>query len=212
MPQAVVAVAVIISASNLMYSGHLRRFYHERKIDFVLAMVALIGVLVTGILAGLLIAVFLSLLIVLYRSSQPHLAVLGKIPGHDAYGDIKENPDAKQIPGLLIVRPDVPLFFANAGTMHNHIRNLVLMSNSPIKALIVDLSASEDLDIAVTDMLKNLVEELDEDGIRLVLTDAKPATRSRLERTDLLEQIGITNLYLNVREAVEDMMNFREEK
>lgn len=206
LPQAVVAAAVIISVSHMLHSGQLRRFYRLRKIDFTLAMVALIGVLVAGILPGLMIAVFLSLLIVLYRSSKPRLAVLGKIPGHDAYGDINENPDAVQIPGLLIVRPDVPLFFANANVLHSQVRSLVSRSEIPLNAVILDLGASEDLDVASTDMLALLVDELDGANISIYIADAKSETRSRLEQTGLLERIGEEHVYLRVPEAVEDLI------
>jgi MFS superfamily sulfate permease-like transporter len=206
LPQAVVSVAVILSVSHLLHSGLLRRFYRIRKIDFTLAMVALIGVLVAGIFPGLMIAVFLSLLIVLYRSSQPRLSVLGKIPGHEAYGDINENPDAEQFPGILIVRPNVPLFFANANLMHSQIRKLILSSPEPIKAIIVDLSASEDLDVAVIDMLKGLIEELTQEGIRLLIANAKISTITQLEHADLLEEIGEDNIYLRIQEAIEDVM------
>ncbi len=205
LPQAVVAVAVIVSVSRLLNLAELRRFYQSRKIDLALALVTLVGVFVTGVLPGLMIAVFLSLLIVLYQSSRPHLAVLGKIPGHQAYGDIDENPDAEQIPGLLIVRPDVPLFFANAHTLHSQISSLVSTSPEPLKVVIIDLSASADLDIACTDMLRNLIDELHRADIRLLLADAKGATRSRLEHTGLLERIGQENIYLRVPEAVEDV-------
>ena len=207
LPQAVVAVAVIVSISHLMRLGEFRRLYRLRKIDFVLAMVALVGVLTTGILPGLMIAVFLSLLIVLYRSSQPHLAVLGKIPGHLAYGDIDEIPDVEQIPGLLIVRPDAPLFFANANTLHSQIRRLLSFATISPQALILDLGASDDLDVPSTDMLKSLIEELQETDIRILLAGVKSITRTRLEHSGLLERIGEANLYLSVPEAVEALTN-----
>lgn len=205
LPQAVVAVAVIVSVSRLLNLAELRRFYRSRKIDFALALVTLVGVFLAGVLPGLMIAVFLSLLIVLYQSSRPHLAVLGKIPGHIAYGDIDENPDAEQIPGLLILRPDVALFFANANTLHSQIGSLVSEAAKSLKAVILDLGASADLDIASTDMLSNLVEELSQADIGLLLADVKSASRSRLEHTGLLERIGEENLYLRVSEAVEDV-------
>jgi len=205
LPQAVVAVAVIVSVSRLLNLVELRRFYRSRKIDFGLALVTLVGVFLAGVLPGLMIAVFLSLLIVLYQSSRPHLAVLGEIPGHVAYGDIDENPDAEQIPGLLIVRPDVPLFFANAHTLYSQISSLVSTARRPLKGVIIDLGASADLDIACTDMLRDLIDELDEMGIRLLLVDANGATRSRLEHTGLLGRIGEENLYLRVPEAVEEV-------
>ena len=207
LPQAVVAVAVIVSISHLMRLGEFRRLYRLRKIDFVLAMVALVGVLTTGILPGLMIAVFLSLLIVLYRSSQPHLAVLGKIPGHLAYGDIDEIPDAEQIPGLLIVRPDAPLFFANANTLHSQIRRLLSFTATSPQTLILDLGASDDLDVPSMDMLKSLIEELQETDIRILLAGVKSITRTRLEHSGLLERIGVANLYLSVPEAVEALTN-----
>ena len=204
LPQAVVAVAVILSVSYLLNLHLLGRLYRLRKIDFVLAVVSLIGVLTAGVLVGLLIAVFLSLLIVLYRSSRPHLAVLGKIPGHLAYGDIDENPDAEQIPGLLIVRPDVPLFFANASTLLKQVREIISRTEIPLNALILDMGASEDLDVASTDMLAFLVDELDDANIRFYIADAKSATRSRLEHTGLIDRIGEDRIYLRVPEAVED--------
>jgi len=206
LPQAVVSVAVILSVSHLLRSGLLRRLYNTRKIDFTLAMVALFGVLVAGVFPGLMIAVFLSLLIVLYRSSQPSLSVLGKIPGHEAYGDIDENPEAEQYPRILILRPNVPLFFANANLMHSQIRKLVLSSTESLKAIIVDLSASDDLDVAVTDMLKGLTDELGQNGIRLLITNAKSSTITRLEQAEVVELIGEQNIYLRVQEAVEDVV------
>jgi high affinity sulfate transporter 1 len=205
LPQAVVAVAVIVSVARLLNLAELQRFYRSRKIDFGLALVALVGIFLAGVLPGLMIAVFLSLLIVPYQSSQPHLAVLGKIPGHIAYGDIDENPDAEQILGLLILRPDVPLFFANAHTLHSQISSLVSTAPEPLKVVIIDLGASADLDVACTDMLRDLIDELDRADIRLLLADAKGSTRSRLEHTGLLERIGEENLYLRVPEAVEDV-------
>ena len=205
LPLAVLAAAVIMSVSHLLNHHELRRFYRSRRIDFVLAIVALLGVLFMGILPGLMVAVFLSLLIVLYQTSRPHIAVLGKLPHHNAYGDIEQNPDAEQIPGLLIVRPDVPLYFANASEAHRQITSLISNNEQTIDVLIVDLGASADLDIACTDMLMNLVEELRDLEIRFLIADAKNTTRDRLEHTGLLELVGEGNIYLRVPEAVADL-------
>lgn len=200
LPQAVVAVAVIVSASHLLRINEIKRYYQLRKIDFILAVVAIIGVLSAGILLGLLIAVFLSLLIVLYRSSQPHLAILGKIPGHNAFGDVEENPEASQIPGLLILRPDAPLFFANANVLHSQVRDLI--RSSPPNTVLLDLGASDVLDIATTDMLKNLIDDLQHTGIDFLLAEVHSATHSSLERAGLLDIIGEEKISLRVVEAV----------
>ena len=139
-----------------------------------------------------------------YQTSRLHIAVIGRIPHHNAYGDIEQNPDAEQIPGLLIVRPDVPLYFANASEAHRQIKSLISENEQTIDVLIIDLGASADLDIASTDMLKNIVEELRDQDIRFLIADAKSVTRDRLEHTGLLERIGEYNIYLRVPEAVED--------
>ena len=89
LPNAVLGAIVIASVIGLMDVAELKRFYASNRVDFVLAMVAMFGVLTTDVLTGLLIAVFLSLLIILYRASRPYMAVLGKVPGQVAtYGDI----------------------------------------------------------------------------------------------------------------------------
>ena len=188
----------------------LKRAYRLNKIDFVMAMIALVGVFAAGILPGLFIAVFISLFIVLYRSSRPHLAVLGQNPGHQAYSDIHENPNAAQIPGLLILRPDAPLFFINASTLHSQIHKLVSSAHGSIKAVIIDLSASDELDIAVTDMLKTLLDELNESGIQLVLANIKKATRAAVAHAGLTEKIGEENIYLSILEAVDELSSKTE--
>ena len=205
LPQAVVAVAVSVSVSHLLNRHELGRLYRARRIDFLLAMVALVGVIIAGILVGLLIAVFLSLILVLYRFSQPHIAVLGRIRDQRVYGELKEHQDAEQIPGLLIVRPNVPLFFTNASTAHSRIRSLVSQADTRLVAVIVDLRASADLDVATTDMLRHLSIELSAADISFLLADAQSTTRDRLRHTGLLDLIGEENLYLSISTAVQDV-------
>ena len=126
LPNAVLGAIVIASVIGLMNVAELKRFYASNRVDFVLAMVAMFGVLTTDVLTGLLIAVFLSLLIILYRASRPYIAVLGKVPGQVAtYGDISRHPENAQVPNLLIVRLDAPLYFLNANLARGQILDLV---------------------------------------------------------------------------------------
>jgi high affinity sulfate transporter 1 len=110
LPNAVLGAIVIASVIGLMDVAELKRFWAANRVDFVLAMVALFGVLTTDVLTGLLIAVFLSLFMILFRASRPYLAILGKVPGQPAtYGDVARHPENQRIPGLLIVRLAAPL-------------------------------------------------------------------------------------------------------
>ncbi len=205
LPNAVLGAIVIASVIGLMDVAELKRFYGSNRVDFVLAMVAMFGVLTTDVLTGLLIAVFLSLLIILYRASRPHLAVLGEVPGQVAtYGDVARHPENAQVPGLLIVRLDAPLYFLNANVARGQILGLVTASQPPPRAILFDLGASADLDVASLDMLKNLVRELEEAGVDVLLAEVRGRVRDRLRKANVMADIGENRIYQSVPAAVHD--------
>ena len=205
LPNAVLGAIVIASVIGLMNVGELKRFYASNRIDFVLAMVAMFGVLTTDVLTGLLIAVFLSLLIILYRASRPHVAVLGEVPGQAAtFGDIARHPENVQVPGLLIVRLDAPLYFLNANVARGQILALIAASQPRPRAILLDLGASADLDVASLDMLMNLVRELDEAAIDVLLAQVRGKVRDRLRKAGVMAEIGENRVYLSVAAAVAD--------
>jgi high affinity sulfate transporter 1 len=205
LPNAVLGAIVIASVIGLMDVAELKRFYGSNRIDFVLAMVAMFGVLTTDVLTGLLIAVFLSLLIILYRASRPYIAVLGKVPGQVAtYGDISRHPENAQVPSLLIIRLDAPLYFLNANLARGQILELVMASQPRPAAILLDLGASADLDVASLDMLKNLVRELDEAGVDVLLAQVRGRVRDRLRKAGVMAEIGEDRIYLSVPAAVTD--------
>ena len=205
LPNAVLGAIVIASVIGLMDVAELRRLYASNRVDFVLAVVALFGVLTTDVLTGLLIAVFLSLLIILYRASRPYVAVLGKVPGQEAtYGDVARHPENIQVPGLLIVRLDAPLYFLNANVARGQILGLVTASQPPPRAILFDLGASADLDVASLDMLKNLVRELEEAGVDVLLAEVRGRVRDRLRKAGVMAKIGENRIYLSVPAAVDD--------
>ena len=205
LPNAVLGAIVIASVIGLMNVAELKRFYASNRVDFVLAMVAMFGVLTTDVLTGLLIAVFLSLLIILYRASRPYIAVLGKVPGQVAtYGDISRHPENAQVPSLLIVRLDAPLYFLNANLARGQILDLITASQPPPAAILFDLGASADLDIASLDMLKNLVRELEEANVDVLLAQVRGRVRDRLRKAGVMAEIGENRIYLSVPAAVAD--------
>lgn len=204
LPNAVLAAIVITSVISLMDVGELKRYYASNRIDFMLAAVALLGVVMTDVLTGLMIAVFLSLIIILYRASRPYVAVLGKIPGQKAaYDDVTRHPDSERIPGLLIVRLDAPLYFLNANVARSQILDLVDATESP-QAVLINLGASADLDIASLDMLKELIFDLEEVGTSVLLAQVRGGVRDRLRQSGIMDDIGEDRVYLSISAAVED--------
>lgn len=186
-----------------MNVGELQRFYRLRTAAFVQALTAMLGVLTSGVLAGLLIAVALSLLILAYQASRPSIAVLGKAPGKQAYGDIEQYPENEAIPGLLMVRPDVQFFFANNTTFRNRVRDLLRTIELSPRAVLIDLEASARLDIDSIEMLTDLQTELKAEGIELLLANLRAPVRDVLQRSGLIERIGKQHIYPSVEEGVQ---------
>ncbi len=205
LPNAVLGAIVIAASLSLMDVTEMRRYWAWRRTDFLIALVALIGVVLTTVLIGLIIAVLLSVMFLLYRASRPYVASLGRIPGYrSTFGDLLRHPDAEPIPGLLVLRLDAPLYFFNANVARTQIRDLLRAQDPPPHGLLIDLAATADLDVTTTDMLFDLVADLQERSIELMLAQVKSSVRDRLRRTGLIDRIGEDRLYLSLGSAVTD--------
>lgn len=210
LPNAVLGAIVIASVVGLMDFPELRRYRKGRRTDFVLALVALFGVVASDVLTGLAIAVLLSLMIVLYRASRPYMAQLGRVPGQRAaYGDLSRHPNYEKIEGLIIFRVDAPLFFANANVADKEIRASIATHDPTPNAIIIDLGATSDLDIASIDMLKELVGDLRSINIQVLFAQVRGAARDRMRRTGFMKAIGEENIFLSVEAAVEHYLEPR---
>jgi MFS superfamily sulfate permease-like transporter len=203
LPTAVLAAIVISSVLGLIDVGELRRYYAWKRTDFLLAMTALIGVVSTTALTGMAIAVALSLLAILYQASRPYIAVLGRIPGSPpVFADADRHPTAETVEGFLLLRPNVPLTFVNADVAKDQVVALVRAQPAGLRALVLDIGATADLDVATTDMLAALASELAASGIELRLGQVRGPVRDRMRRTGLVDVIGEERWFLSDEAAV----------
>ena len=203
LPNAVLAAIVVTGVLSLMDVGELRRFYAIRRTDFVVAITAIVGVVTTTVLIGLFIAVVLSLVSLLYRASRPYVAVLEELPGlPGTFADRSRHPDGRPVPGLLLLRLDVPLYFFNANVARTEILALVDHEEPRPMGLILDLGASGDLDTTTSDALDELITRLEEERVELVLAQVKGPLRDRMRRSGLMDRLGEDHIYRTVTEAV----------
>jgi len=213
LPNAVLGAIVISAVSGLLDVRALKRFYREFRPDFWMALIALVGVISVDLISGLLIAVFLSIVVVVYTASRPHLAVLGSVPTHpDEYSDIARHPEVKPIPGLLILRVEAPLFFANANIARSQVLNALAASTPPPKAVLFDISSSSTLDITSLDMLKSLISDLDAAHIAVLFAYVRTPVREKLRISGLLDKIGENHIYFSVDSAVQDFLTTRSSR
>ncbi len=187
LPETVLAAMIIDAVSHLMRAGRMRRYYRLVRHEFWLGVLTLIGVITLDVLPGLVIGVILSLLVLVYRASRPVLAVMGADPGvRGAYLDVVRHPHVRPVPGVLIVRPRVPVFYANAKPVRQALRDLVLSAAEPVGAVILDLDASETLDVTSAEALAATAAELDRDHVRLGLAHLHTPAAKLLRRSGVL--------------------------
>jgi MFS superfamily sulfate permease-like transporter len=194
----------------MMNVSELKRYYRLNKVDFWLAVVALVAVLLFEVLVALLIAVIVSLLAVVVRASQPKLSILGREPGAVNFSDIRRHPQNITIPGLLVVRVDEGLYFANAATLREEIVGLAKSSDLPIKAVILDMEMSPELDVPSVDMLGELQEDLERLDVVLILARVHEPVEDILENSGVMEKIGSENKYSRGLDAMLDYISKQE--
>jgi sulfate permease, SulP family len=200
LPSAVLGGIVLSSILGLFNFAEFKRYYAQRKTDFVLACTALVGVAASDVMTGLMLAVLLSLVMLLYRASRPYIALVGQ-RANGEYSDLGRHDDAQAIPGLVILRLDAPLYFFNANVARTQILAQTTTEPGP-QAIVLDLSASADLDIGTADMLRDLYSDLRTNQIDLLFAQVRGSVRDRMLKTGLLEHVGEDHLYASVAAAV----------
>jgi MFS superfamily sulfate permease-like transporter len=123
-------------------------------------------------------------------------SVLGREPGHIYFNDVARNPTSIQIPGLLILRPNEGIFFANASGLQDAIMSLVAAQETPAQAVVLDLEMSNELDAPGAEMLHDLHADLSCQEIQLMLARVRPPVLAMLERSGTLDNIGAENVYV----------------
>jgi len=210
LPEATLAAIVIVAVLGMMNVSEMKRLYRLNKVDFWLAAVALVAVLLFEVLVALLIAVIISLLAVVVRASQPKLSVLGREPGTINFGDVRRHPEHLTVPGLLVVRADEGLYFANAASLGEEIVDLVKSGDPPVKAVILDLELSPELDVPSVDMLGELKEDLEGLNTALILARVHEQVEEILDQSGVMDKIGKDKKYRRGLDAILDYISEQE--
>ncbi len=189
LPEATLGAVVVVAVSGMMRVGKMRRLWLLRRIDFWMAMIALVGVLVVPTLEALAVAVAVSLVLVVWRASEARFTLLGRVQGQ--LEPVELGTEAGDIiPGLLIVRPDEMLFFANASPVRDGILAAVADREPRPDVVLVDLSLTPDIDVPAIEMLEDLHDRLAADGIELWLAYVRPRVMELLDRAGVLAELG----------------------
>jgi high affinity sulfate transporter 1 len=206
LPNPTLAAVVIAASLSLADIPGTMRLWHQRRVELLLSVAAFLGVALLGVLAGIAVAVALSILNVFGRAWRPYQTTLGRVPGMPGQHDRTLHPEAKELPGLVIFRFDAPLFFANARTFRDQIRLLAAAQPRP-QWILIAAEPITDIDTTAADMLADLDEELNAAGTSLVFAELKDPVRARFERYALIGPLDPDHFFPTLDAAI---ARFRE--
>jgi high affinity sulfate transporter 1 len=202
LPNATLAAVVIAASLSLADIPATVRLWRQRRVEFLLSIAAFLGVALLGVLEGIAIAVALSILNVFRRAWWPYETTLGRVPGMAGLHDRSLHPEGEELEGLIIYRFDGPLFFANARTFRDRVRSLAAAEPRP-RWILVAAEPITDVDTTAADMLEELDEDLNAEGVSLVFAELKETVRAKLERYELIGPLDPTHFFPTLEAAVE---------
>ena len=203
LPQPVLAAIVLMAIAGLFQMKTLKRLWFASRADFVVAMAALLGVLGSGLLRGVMIGAAISLVLLMHRTSRPHVALLGRIPGTRRFSDMERHPDNEATPGALIFRPESSLVYFNIEHVCLTILDRVRQAPVPPRLVVLDLSAAPYVDLQSAHALAGLADELGNAGSRLQVVEARSGVRDRLHGEGLDARLGGINRFTSVADALD---------
>ena len=206
LPEAVLGALIIHAVWHLIIARKLHQIRLVTRTGFWLGVITMAGVLLIDVLQGMIIGLVCSLLLVVYKSSRPHISSLGRIPGiPGAYADLIRHPENVPVPGVLILRLDSPLYYANALTVQDRVKTLVDETEPLPRAVILDATVQEELDVTGAEMLKGLVMNLQGKGVSVYVAEVHAPAAEFSRRTGLYDLIGEEHMFPTVDAAVRSL-------
>jgi SulP family sulfate permease len=179
------------------------QLYKHQKDEFYLLVITFIITLFLGITQGILVGVILSLILVIYRTSQPHIAVLARVENSNYFKNIARFNVTTQRDDLLIVRFDAQLYFGNKDYFKKKMNQLITAKKETLKAVIINAEAITYIDSSASVMLMRFIKELKDQNITMMITGAIGPTRDVLFKNSIVEVLGKENLFVRTYEAVD---------
>ena len=210
LPKSILASIIVVSVFGLIDLSYAKRLWRLRKDEFIVWIITFLATLFVGIVQGIFIGVLLALLLMVYRTSKPHFAVLGRIRNSDYYKNIERfGEEIETREDLLIIRFDAQLYFGNTSYFKKQLYNFISENENQLKAVILNAEAINYIDSTAAFMLRKVIIEIKSRGIRFYIAGAIGPTRDILFSSGIADIVTRDYLFVRVREAVEHFDNIR---
>jgi SulP family sulfate permease len=188
LPQATLSATIIVAVLSLVDLGILRRTWAYSRTDFVAVLSTLLATLAAGVELGLVVGVGVSLALFLYRTSRPHIAEVGLVPGTEHFRNVLRHA-VQTSPQLVTLRMDESLYFANARALEDRVNDAVA-EHPELVHLVLQCSGINDIDASALESLEAIEKRLRDAGIALHLSEVKGPVMDRLKKTHFLESLS----------------------
>lgn len=210
LPKAILGAIVMVAVFGLIDFRAPFRLWKVKRADSILMLVTFVATLALGIEQGILVGVIASLGVFVFRSTNPHTAELGRLPGTEIYRNLKNFPEAEPVEGVAILRIDASFYFANIPFFRDQFARLCAEREATLQAFVIDATSINDIDSSAEEALREIAEELRESEITLHLAGVKGPLRRLFESSGFKDFLGSENFSLTVQEAVEKVQSARE--
>ncbi|MBN1901304.1 solute carrier family 26 protein [Candidatus Sumerlaeota bacterium] len=202
LPYSVLAAIITVAVLGLVNVTEAIRLFRIKKSDGSILFLTFILTLSLGIEKGIIAGVVLSLVLFIWRSSHPHMAELGFLEKEGVFRDVKRYSGAKTFPGILILRIDASLYFANMAFIENHLRHRI-EDRPDLKCIIFDMEGVNDIDAVAVTVLEEMMKQYESRGIRFLFASMKGPVRDLVLRARWHEKFGDSFQYLSIQKALD---------
>ncbi|MCE2497174.1 MAG: solute carrier family 26 protein [Flavobacteriales bacterium] len=202
LPKAILASVIMVAVFGLIDFKEAKHLWHANKKDFAMLLVTFLATLSLGIEEGIAAGVVLSLAMVIYRVTYPHMAREGQLPGTNQFRNLERFSEAQSDPEILIARLDAQLFFANTNYFRERLEQWEQEKGDQLKLVILNAKAINGLDSSAVNMLHDLAEEYHKRDIEFYISGLKGPLRDVVIKSGLVDAIGKENFFFDLSDAV----------
>ena len=203
LPKAVLAAIIMTAVFGLIDVKEARHLWRVKRTDLAMLVITFVATLGLGIEEGIVVGVGASLAVLVFRTTRPHVAVLGHLPHTRSWRNVKRFAEAETLPGVLAVRLDAQLYFGNINFLSETLERFEERATEPLRAVVIDASGINQIDASAETALREILDGYRRRGIALYLAGVKGPVRDVLARSGFSDELGAEHVCLEVDEAMQ---------
>ncbi len=212
LPKAILAAIIMVAVFNLIDVKRAIVLFKTNRIDFAMLLVTFLSTLFFGVQAGIITGVVLSLIMVIHRSTYPHLAELGKLPSSNYFRNLTRFPEAIERKDALIFRFDSELYFANINYFRERLNQMITKKGAGLKVIILNAQSIHAMDSSAALEFEEIIDECKNQKVEFYLTEVIGPVRDTLRKSGLFEKIGEDHFKMRIQDALDHFDTHKNSK